>query len=84
MADYVLEVHDGEDEPPLRIELNGYSADDAETERRALATEIDHAVEIEAPLIYSGTTGSDPDSGVPIDPTRVTSVDLLDASADEG
>jgi hypothetical protein len=80
MSDYVLEVHYGDDEPPVRIELTGCSPDDAETERQSLVTEIEHALQIEAPLIYSKATGDRPHAGTPIDPTRVTSVDLVEPS----
>lgn len=77
VSDYVLEVHFGEDEPPLRIALPGRTADDAELRRRTLLTEIEHALEIEAPLIWSDSTDEHPQAGVPIDPTRVTQVDLV-------
>jgi hypothetical protein len=75
---YVLEIRYGADEAPVRIELPGYDADAAELKRQTLATEIAHAVEIEAPLIYSDATADDQQAGVAIDPARVTSVDLLD------
>jgi hypothetical protein len=82
MSHYVLEVHYGDGEAPVRIELPGYTADQAETEREALATEVEHALEIEAPLMYFAKgASSGPDGGVPIDPARVTSVDLVSPDA---
>jgi hypothetical protein len=44
MSGYALEVHYGDGEPPVRIELPGYRADDAETARESLIQEIEHAV----------------------------------------
>ena len=78
MTDYVLHVNYGDDEPPTQVPLPGCTADDAEVARQSLLREIEHALAIEAPLIYSGATDDDPETGVPIDPTRVTSVDLVD------
>jgi hypothetical protein len=78
MSKYALEVHYGDGEPPVRIELPGYRVDDAETARESLIQEIEHAVEIEAPLMYWATTDADPQAGVPIDPSKVTSVDLIE------
>ncbi|MDT4932749.1 MAG: hypothetical protein QOK11_641 [Pseudonocardiales bacterium] len=78
MSHYVLEVHYGDGEAPVRIELPGYTPEQAETERQALATEIEHALEIEAPVMYYAKgRSSGPDGGVAIDPNRVTSVDLV-------
>ena len=78
MSDYALEVHYGDGEPPVRIELPGCRAEDAETARESLIQEIEHAVEIDAPLMYWAPTDSDPKAGVPIDPAKVTSVDLIE------
>ena len=78
MSDYALEVHYGDGEPPVRIELPGYRAKDAETARESLIQEIEHAVEIEAPLMYWTPTDSDSEAGAPIDPAKVTSVDLIE------
>ncbi len=75
--DYVLQVNFREDEPPLRIPLTGVTADEAELRRRSLLTEIEHAIEIEAPVMYSESTDADPRAGVAIDPFRVTGVDLV-------
>lgn len=80
---YVLEIHLGTDAAPVRVELTGCSIDDAEAKRQALATEIEHAVEIEAPLIYVDETGAPSSSGTPVDPTLVTSVDLVAPPWDE-
>lgn len=79
MSEYALEVHYGDGEPPTRIELPGYRAEDAETARESLIQEIEHAVEIEAPLMSWAPTDSDPAAGTPIDPATVTSVDLIEA-----
>jgi hypothetical protein len=84
MSDYVLEVGYSEDEPPIRIELNDYTAEDAEIQRQSLAREIEHALEIEAPRMTWSATGDAPGAGVTIDPTRVTRVDLVDRDADAG
>jgi hypothetical protein len=77
MSDYALEVHYGDGEPTVRIELPGCAADDAETARESLIQEIEHAVEIEAPLMSWSPTGSDAE--VAIDPAKVTSVDLIES-----
>jgi hypothetical protein len=77
MSDYALEVHYGDGEPAVRIELPGCGADDAETLRESLIQEIEHAVEIEAPLMSWAPNGSDAE--VSIDPAKVTSVDLIEA-----
>lgn len=81
MSHYVLEVRYGADEPPVRIELAGYDADAAELKRQELVTEIEHAVDIEAPVIYSDATDDAREAGVAIDPVRVTSVDLVEPDA---
>jgi hypothetical protein len=78
MSGYALEVQFGDGEPPIRIELPGYGAADAETARESLAQEIEHALEIEAPLMYWAPTDSDTDARVPIDPVKVTAVDLIE------
>jgi hypothetical protein len=75
---YQLEVHFGDDEPTVRIELPGYDADAAEVARQSLLREVEHALQIEAPLIYAAATDDDPQAGEAIDPTKVTSVDLVD------
>ena len=78
MNNYVVEIHYGDGEPPVRIELRDYDADAAELKRQTLVAEIEHALEIEAPLIYSDATDADREAGAAIDPTRVTSVDLVE------
>lgn len=83
VSDYVLQVHYGEQDPPVRIPLRGVTADDAEVRRQALVTELEHAREIEAPLVYSDATVAAPEAGVPLDPTRVTGVDLVAPFPDE-
>ena len=80
MSDYVLEVHFGDGEPTVRIDLPGLGPDDAETARESLAHEIEHALEIEAPLMYWSPAGTSAEAGVPIDPAKVTSVDLVEAA----
>jgi hypothetical protein len=77
MDSYLLQVNYGEDEAPVQIALRDCSADDAETERQALARQIEHAIDLDAPLIYTSARTSDPDAKTSIDPTRVTSVDLV-------
>jgi hypothetical protein len=79
MTDYVVMIHLGEADAPVRVALTDCSPEDAEVRRREIATEIEHAVEIEAPLIYTEATPDDPTAGVPIDPARVTRVDLISA-----
>lgn len=76
MSNYALEVHYGDGEPPVRIELPGYPAAEAEIAREALIQEIEHAVEIEAPLM--SWAPSDAAEPVSIDPVKVTSVDLVE------
>jgi hypothetical protein len=79
---YVLEVHFGDDEPTVRVELPGYSDDDAEVARQTLLRSVEHALQVEAPLIYSAATDADPQAGEPIDPTKVTSVNLIEPAGD--
>jgi hypothetical protein len=79
VTDYVLEVRYGDDEPPTRVGLANCDADEAETARQALVKQVEHALAIEAPVVYSDATEDDPEAGVPIDPTKVTSVDLVEA-----
>jgi hypothetical protein len=78
MSDYALEVHYGDGEPSVRIELRGYRTEEAETARESLIQEIEHAVEIEAPLMNWAPPDSDPEAEAPIDPAKVTSVDLIE------
>jgi hypothetical protein len=77
MTDYALEVQYGDGEPPIRIELPGYRAEDAETAREALIQEIEHALEIEAPLM--NWAPADDQAVAYINPARVTGVDLIEA-----
>jgi hypothetical protein len=76
MSDYALQVNYGDGEPAVRIGLGGCGPDDAETAREALIQEIEHAVEIEAPLM--SWAPSDAAEPVSIDPVKVTSVDLVE------
>ena len=78
MSGYALEVQFGDGEPTVRIDLPGYRAADAETARESFAREIEHALEIEAPLMYWSPSNSDAETGVPIDPVKVTSIDLVE------
>jgi hypothetical protein len=78
MSGYQLEVHFGDGEPTVRIGLPGYGPADAETARETLLHEIEHAIEIEAPLMYWAPANADAEAGQPIDPVRVTSVDLTE------
>jgi hypothetical protein len=77
MSDYVLQVNYHRDEEPLRITLHGYSPDDAETAHQALETEVEHAKTMNAPVMFSAATDDDPTAGVPIDPARVTGINLI-------
>jgi hypothetical protein len=81
MSNYALEVHYGDGEPTVRIELPGCSADEAEIARESLIQEIEHAVEIEAPLMTWAPSNSDQAAGAEINPARATSVDLINASS---
>jgi hypothetical protein len=76
MSDYVLEVHYGEDDEPVRVPLVDCDPDDAEVERQALVSRIEHAHDINAPEIFA--TDTPPGSDIAIDPARVTSVDLVE------
>lgn len=78
MSDYALEVHYSEADPPVVLPLPGCDADAAETARQAIVKRIEHAIELRVPRIYSGATGEHPEAGVPIEPGRVTSVDLVE------
>ncbi len=77
MGDYVLQVNYHEDDEPLLIPLDGYSPGDAEVAHQALETEIEHAKTLHAPVVFSRATDDDPDAGVPIDPARVTGINLI-------
>lgn len=80
MSRYVILVHYGEGEPPVTVPVPTDDPEAAETRRQALVKEVDHALEMDAPVIYSDATGSDPQVGVPIDPRRVTTIELVDAA----
>jgi hypothetical protein len=81
--DYVLEIHYADADEPIRVELLGYTPDDAEAEREALIQQIEDARVVEAPLISTNLT-SDPLAGaVTIEVDRVSSVDLLDKPGSE-
>lgn len=77
MGDYLLRVR-YDDEIAAEIPLRDCSPGDAEAERQALATEIAHAAEMDAPFVYTSARASDPDKKVSVDPARATSVDLVD------
>lgn len=78
MSDYVLQVNYHQGEEPVRITLHDHSPDEAELAHQAIETEIEHAKLLHAPVIFSGGIDGDPTSGVPIEPARVTGVDLLE------
>jgi hypothetical protein len=80
MSGYAVVVQFGDGEPPTRIELPGYGAADAETARESLAHEIEHALQIDAPLMHWAPTASDAQTRVSIDPVKVTGVDLIETS----
>ena len=80
MGDYVLQVNYHAGEEPLLIELHGYSPGDAETAHQALETEIEHAKSVNAPVVFSRSTDEHPDAGIPIDPSRVTGINLVEPS----
>jgi hypothetical protein len=79
MPDYVIEVRYGNGEPPLRVPLGGFSAEDAEIERAYVAREIDHAREIESPLMLTELQSGPLEEHIAIPVDGVVSVDLLDA-----
>jgi hypothetical protein len=76
MDGYLLQVNYGEDETPVRIALRDCTPDDAEAERQALVKQIEHAIDLTAPLIYTSAHTPDPDAKISIDQGRVTGVDL--------
>lgn len=78
---YVILVRYAEGEPPVHVPVPTDDPGEAEARRQALVTEVDHALELDAPLLYSDATGDDPVAGVPIDPKRVTSIELADADS---
>jgi hypothetical protein len=78
MSDYVLQVNYHQGEEPVRITLHDHSPNEAEIAHQAIETEIEHAKQLHAPVIFSGGIDGDPTSGVPIEPARVTGVDLLE------
>lgn len=75
-SSYALDVHYREDEPPVRVPLPDCTPEEAETERQALLTRVEHAVDISAPEIFARDEA--PGNDVPIEPARVTSIDLID------
>jgi len=79
MSEYVIVVHYGEDEPSVRVPVATRDPGEAEAKRQGLVTEVDHALEMDAPLVYSDATSEHPNAGVPLDPRRVTSIDLVEA-----
>lgn len=83
MTDYVLLVRYGDAEAPVRVELPECTPGDAETARQALLREVEHAVEIEAPSMYTTASQAATDARITIDPHRVTSIDLVEASVSE-
>ena len=78
MTAYALVVH-YVDEDPVRIALGELSPDDAENARQSLVKEVEEANELHAPLIFSAATAEHREAGTPIDPKRVTSIDLVEA-----
>jgi hypothetical protein len=81
MPDYEIEVRYGNGEPPLSIPLVGYEPEDAELEREEIAEEIDHAREIESPLVLTELRSGPLDQEIAIPVDGVISVDLVDAPA---
>lgn len=79
MGDYLLQVNYHEGDEPVLIPLSGYGPDEAETAHQALETEIEHAKTMHAPVVYSRSTVEEPTAGVPIDPSRVTGINLIAA-----
>jgi hypothetical protein len=82
MGSYLLRIHYADRDEPIVIKLSDCGPAEAEVERQALAKQIERAAEIEAPLLYPDS----PDgvgSAIPLDPARVTAVDLVDAGAAE-
>lgn len=73
---YALDVHYGEDDPPVRVPLPDCTPEEAETERQALVTRVEHARDINAPEIFA--RDSAPGDDIAVDPARVSSVDLVD------
>lgn len=75
-SSYALDVNYREDERPVRVPLPDCTPEEAETERQALLTRVEHALDISAPEIFA--RDEPPGNDVAIDPARVTSVDLID------
>ena len=78
MGDYVLQVNYQAGEEPLLIDLHDYSPGDAETAHQKLESDIEHAKTMHAPVVFSRSTADHPEDGVPIDPARVSGINLID------
>jgi len=82
MGTYLLQIHHVDRHEPITIKLSDCGPAEAEVERQALAKQIEHAAEIEAPLLYpQGPDGAG--AAIPLDPAGVTAVDLVDAAETE-
>lgn len=84
MGEYLLQIHHAEHDEPIVIKLSDCGPAEAEIERQALAKQIEHAAEIDVPLLYPSPGGDGPpDSAISLDPAKVTRVDLVDAAEAE-
>jgi hypothetical protein len=81
MGEYLLQIHHAEHDEPIVIKLSDCGPDEAEIERQALARQIEHAAEADAPLLYPRSTGDgDPGPAIALDPAKVIRVDLVDGA----
>ena len=75
----MLEIRFGDGEQTVLVPLPGCTPEQAETKRDAVAQELEHAVEISAPLVSLHDIDPDLPEGIAVDPSRVVEVDLVDA-----
>ena len=83
VADYEIVIHLRDSAEPLRVPLPGVSEHDAEAEREALIYDLDEARLAEVPLLAVQTKKGFPRDPLPLDPHRITEIDLIEMSAPE-
>ncbi len=81
VADYEIVIHLRDSAEPLRIPLPGVSEHDAEAEREALIYDLDQARLAEVPLLAVQTRSGFPRDPLPLDPHRITEIDLIEMPA---
>lgn len=81
MAGYEIVIHLRDSAEPTRIPMPGVPEDEAEADRRALIYDLEEARSAEVPIVAVRTRSGFPQEPVPLDPHRVTEVDLIELPA---